>query len=109
VAETFGGMMQRKNYPKKLKINEIMYGLHIVPHIEENEEEVVRGYHYPKEKQIYLLSKQTNQELFSTFIHEAIHGICTEYKIRLSHKKIYELEGPLAKLIDDNFIIKPRR
>lgn len=101
--------MQRKNYPKKLKVNDAMYDLEIVPYIEETEEEVVRGYHYPKEKKILLLRKLTNEELMSTFIHEALHAICHEYKIRLSHKKVYALEGPLAKLINDNFIIKPRR
>jgi hypothetical protein len=101
--------MQRKNYPNKLKVKDAMYDVSILPYIEENGDEVVRGYHYPKEKKILLLNKLTNEELFSTFIHEALHAIGHEYKIRLWHKTVYALEGPLAKLIDDNFIIKPRR
>lgn len=101
--------MQRKNYPKKLKINKALYDLEIVPHIEETETLVVRGYHYPDEKKILLLSKQTSKELFSTFWHEILHGLSAEYDIKIRHKLIYALEGPLAKFIDDNFIIKPRR
>lgn len=102
-------MLKKRFYPEKIKVGNTYYTLELVPFIEEKNGEVTRGYHYPDEKKILLLSTLSQKDLFSTFIHECLHAIEEEHNIKIRHKLIYAIEEPLANLIHDNFYILPRR
>ncbi len=43
------------------------------------------------------------QELFSTFVHEFLHAVVFEYKIKgITHKAIYTFERALVNFLIDN-------
>lgn len=55
------------------------------------------------QKEIRLHREQTGRALISTFLHELLHAIQHEYRIKgLQHHVIYALEGPLADFFSDN-------
>lgn len=101
--------MNKRLYPNSVRVGKHNYRLELVPFIEETDGAFTRGYCETKEKLITLLSKQPSKALFSTFIHEALHAIEAEHKVKLKHKTIYAIEGPLAQFLLDNFHILPRR
>jgi hypothetical protein len=101
--------MKAKYYPASVKVGKKRYRIELVPFIEEIDGDVTRGYCEQEERVIQLLSTQSQLELFSTFIHEALHAIEHEHKVKLRHKTIYAIEGPLAKFLLENFHIYPRR
>lgn len=101
--------MKKRLYPAKLRVGATTYRLELVPHIEEIGRNVTRGYCDPDEKLITLLEKQSDKELFSTFIHELLHAIEYEHKVKIPHKLVYAMEGPLAQALTKNFYIIPRR
>lgn len=43
--------------------------------------------------------KRGEKDTFSTLIHEVLHAIQFEKGVKLTHKNIYELEGPLATVL----------
>lgn len=47
-------------------------------------------------------------EQYEIFCHEVLHALEFEYKIKLPHKLIYELQGPLAFLLLNNPGIIPK-
>lgn len=53
-------------------------------------------------KEILILSKQTPRMILSTFFHELVHAMEWEYRIKLKHSQVMELEGPMADLFIKN-------
>ena len=54
------------------------------------------------EKQIVLLSKQSDKSMRESFWHECVHAIENEWGICLKHKDIYVLEKALERLFSLN-------
>lgn len=48
---------------------------------------------------IVLNSRQDKEELLPTIIHEILHAIEVEYRVKLGHGKIRKLEYALAQLV----------
>lgn len=111
--------MKKRLYPSSLKIGESTYELVLTKNMDAYldmadipDDEQTRGYceSDPIEgKQIFLDETQSEKELFETFWHEVIHALCAEHNIKLKHKSVYALEGPIAKFIKDNFVFFPKR
>jgi Zn-dependent peptidase ImmA (M78 family) len=64
------------------------------------------GYCDDEAKVIYIKDNQTLDESFNTVIHELVHAINHEYKIKLKHGQVYKLERALAELLVKNGLIK---
>ncbi len=58
-----------------------------------------RGTACPETRTIELCSKMGRRKMLSTFIHEVLHAIEFEYQIKIPHRLIYALEGPLARVV----------
>lgn len=101
--------MRKRLYPSKIKVGKSTYRVKLVPHIEEINGNVTRGYCESEEKLITLLSTQNEKDLFSTFIHELLHAIEAEHKVKLKHSLVYALETPVAEALLRNFHLLPRR
>ena len=57
-------------------------------------------------KQIVLKKGENKLETESTFLHELLHCIEFEYKLKIPHQVIYDLEGPLLKVLKLNGWVK---
>lgn len=101
--------MKKKFYPSSILIGKSTYAVELLPFIEEIAGNVTRGYADKETRTITLLSKQNERDLFSTFIHELLHALTYEHDIKLKHKLVYALEGPLADALLRNFFIIPKR
>jgi hypothetical protein len=103
--------MKRRHYPKKLKVKKRYYKVEMTSRIEDDKGQDMGlfGCLIPQEKLILLNTRQSDKEMFKTLLHEALHAIEVEYKIRIPHKLIYAMEGPLAEFIKANFFLIPRR
>ena len=53
---------------------------------------------------IFIRSNLSHESTLSTFIHEVLHGLDSEYDLELEHKLIYKLETAIARLLLDNYI-----
>lgn len=51
---------------------------------------------------IEVYAKQTRRWLISTFMHEVMHAVQFEYRIKLEHQTIHDLEMPFAELMMHN-------
>lgn len=56
----------------------------------------------PWAKQIALKQGQSERQIMKTFIHECIHAIEIERKIKISHTSIYQLEDALYYFLFHN-------
>lgn len=54
------------------------------------------------QQRIEIKEQISNDEKFLTLIHECLHALSDEYKIKLSHKQIYQLERALSEFIVSN-------
>lgn len=86
-------------YPKTIKIGKAVYKVKLVKHIHETKRRIQKGECDPNTHTIRLLKSLDRVELFETFVHELLHAIEFEHKIKIKHKTVYELEKPLAALI----------
>jgi len=103
--------MKKRMYPAKVKVRDVHYDITLTECVDPTDsgDTITRGYCETKEKLIVLDSTLSEQELFETFLHELLHAAAHEHAIKLKHKTIYALEGPLAQIIRDNFIFVPKR
>jgi hypothetical protein len=103
--------MKKRLYPSKLKINGVSYDLVLSRALDPTDppDEQTRGYCETQDKQIFLDETLSEKELFSTFWHEVLHALVEEHGIKLKHKTVYALEGPIAEFIKDNFVFFPKR
>lgn len=85
--------------PDRIRITrEISYRVILVTSFEDTE---IVGLCDQDSRTIYL--KKGEPDIFATLLHETLHAITFEYKkVRLSHKQIYALEGPLAVILKLN-------
>jgi len=91
--------------PKRVKVNRRYYTVEMLDQTIDYGGHKCRGLCDWDKKIIYISKKQTKRAIISTFLHELFHAICCEYKIKtLTHKAIYDIEGPLAAF----FIHNPR-
>lgn len=63
-----------------------------------------RGLCDPETLEIQIAYGLDREELLQTLIHELLHCIEYEYDAKIPHPLIYLLEGPITKLIYDNFL-----
>ena len=92
--------------PRKLKVKKTEYDVLLVPELSNGD---VAGYCEDEVKLIAISLNQSERERFSTLIHEGLHAIEKEYRLKLKHKTVYALEKALCQLLLDNFTLKPRR
>lgn len=95
-----------KNYPSKIKVGLSTYHVVIIPNLGGDG---TNGFCDTDNKIIALNKGQKTSAMFSTFIHELLHSIETEHRIKLKHKKVYALEAALAQVLMDNFNISAKR
>jgi hypothetical protein len=57
-------------------------------------------------KQIVLSADQTDREAFKTYMHEVLHAIEVEYKIRIPHRVVDVLETAFYRFLKLNGWIK---
>jgi len=87
-------------YPKSLKVRNKNYKLEFTKDITDAGIWTVGA----NGSKIQISEFQSEKEKFKTVIHEVLHAIEHEYKIKISHKLIHALENPLARFINDNMI-----
>jgi len=90
--------------PREWEINGTIYEVKFKRKIDGDKGLFVYGEADPADQEIRIVYGLTRKELFETLIHELIHCLEAEYDIEFGHKVINKLEGPLAKLIHDNFL-----
>lgn len=56
----------------------------------------------PAIKTLHIRKNQGEDETFSTFMHEVLHGFENEYDLKIPHRTIYKLEKPLAEFFQMN-------
>ncbi len=102
--------MRKKLYPHSVKVGKRRYKIKMVRDLSDGKGQRLRGYCDPnKPHTLYLDKDQSQAELFSTFWHEVLHAIEVEHKIKLPHKLVYALEGPIAAVLKANFRLSFRR
>lgn len=95
--------MKKHLYPRSVKVRKTRYKVKLVSKLNDGKN-ALRGYCDPNKPHTLYLDKDLKSALlFSTFWHEVLHAIEVEYKIKVPHKLVYALEGPLAQLLKDNF------
>ena len=101
--------MKKHLYPKSVKVRKRRYKVKMVSGLRADNT-ALRGYCDPNKPHTLYLDKNLDSKLlFSTFWHEVLHAIEVEYKIKVPHKLVYALEGPIAQLLKDNFYIFVKR
>lgn len=90
----------RRDFPKQICINGNMWRLYFRKMIEGKAN--VLGLCCPEDKVILIKVGQKPQARLQTFFHELLHAIEFEYGVKISHKLIYKLEGPLADIVAQN-------
>jgi Zn-dependent peptidase ImmA (M78 family) len=58
----------------------------------------------PERQEILIKVGIDQKDRIETLVHELLHAIEFEYDIKIGHKLIKKLEGPITKLIIENFI-----
>lgn len=95
---------RRRDYPKSIKVGQTDYRIRFVRQDTLDrlaEGENTRGLCCSGSETIYLLIGLSAKERFETFVHETLHAVEFEYKIKIPHRLIYDLEAPLARLYFD--------
>lgn len=82
-----------KKFPTRLKIGEHEYRVVLM---DELEEEKAGMCFFGPEKVIMVSARQSREEIIATLLHEALHAIEQEHKVKLGHKIINKLEYALA-------------
>lgn len=87
-------------YPKSLKIRNKIYSLEFTDSIAEAGIWTVGD----GVSKIQVSVFQTEKEKLKTVIHEVLHAIDHEYKVKIPHGLIFSLEAPLTRFINDNMV-----
>lgn len=90
-------------YPKSLLVGESSYRVRFAKTIERDAECV--GLCNYDTKLITIKKGQTDVERFKTFVHEVLHAIEMEHKIKIKHKEVYKLEQCIVEFLLRNFKI----
>ncbi len=92
--------------PKRIKVRHHYYRIifhdSLIPHGDGK----ARGTCDPTNRVINISKKQTRRLVISTFLHELLHAIEFEYRIKLAHQTIHELELPLAQVFIQNAALR---
>lgn len=91
---------KKSEYPFRIKINKVFYTIIFVEQIEYRDPFGLCDF---ERKVILLKNKQSQKDLFKTFLHEILHAMEFEYNIPITHKIIYQLEESVFQLLKDNF------
>ena len=94
------------HYPPFLRVKDEDYAIKFVKTVERKQkagDEETLGLCDFDEKIIYVKEDQEPDMIFGTVIHELGHAMEHEYKIRISHKAIYQLDEAITQLFKDNF------
>ena len=54
-------------------------------------------------KEIFIDPLQAPRDMFATLIHEVLHAMEVEHKIKLKHSVVYKLEAAILLFLEDNF------
>lgn len=92
-----------KDYPKFLVINGDTWDVRFCRKKIPGETENTRGLCDPSTMTIYILMGIGRAETFATFFHEFLHAAEDSFKIKLSHRVVYQLEEAVARVVMDNF------
>lgn len=64
------------------------------------------GYCESEAHTLIIQNGQPEDEALHTYLHEVMHGMCIEYKIKLGHKTLDNLAGAFKDFLLQNKIIK---
>lgn len=95
-------LLNESEYPSELIIAEDTYKVRFVKKMPDGCRDTV-GLCDFSERTIYLKKGMSQAETLKTFIHEILHAICEEHKIKVSHKAIYRLEEAVYAFFVGNF------
>lgn len=91
----------KRQYPRKLLINDQEYTVKFVRKIPKDKETV--GWCDPSEHEICIKTGQSVSETFATFVHETLHAIEFEYGLKIEHALVYKLEKAICDFLLVNF------
>ncbi len=91
-----------KKYPKFINVKDERYEIRMVTRIPK-EAKTLSGLCDGDVKIIWIRKGQAPAGLFRTFVHELLHALEFEWKIKISHKMVYQLEVAIATLMLENF------
>lgn len=98
-----------RKFPTRLKIGEHEYRVVLMDELEESKAGMC---FFGDEKVIMVSARQSKEEIIATLLHEVLHAIEQEQKVKLGHAIINKIEHALAdvfcQLLDLHFP-KPRR
>lgn len=91
-----------KDYPKFVNVHDEKYEIRMVTRIPGADKDQY-GECDDGAKIIHIRKNQSPMGLFRTFLHEVLHAIECEYRLKLKHEQVDSLEVALTALIVDNF------
>lgn len=89
-----------KEYPKTLKINNAIYSIKFRKRMPTSG---VSGLCDGTNKVIYIAANNIQSEIFKTFIHEVLHAMEFEYRIKIEHEAIHQFEDAISDFLLMNF------
>ena len=91
---------KKKKAVLKLNIADEVYRVYHVKCIDKDPK--VYGVCDPETHEIFIREGQSSMGYLRTLIHETIHALEEEYKIKIKHKSVHKLEHAIASFIIDN-------
>lgn len=90
-------------FKPKVKIGEQDWSVVWVDRIEGKD---TLGYCDDEAHVIMVMNGQETEEALHTYLHEVMHAMCDEYRIRLGHKTLDKLAGAFKDFLIQNKVIK---
>lgn len=90
----------KREFPKEMVIGQSTWKVKWQRVIDEDPN--CRGICDPETKTIVIALGLPKKQRVETFFHELLHAVEFEFGVRISHKLIYRLEGPLASVFQQN-------
>lgn len=90
----------RRQYPKQVAIADEVYAVRFVRSFKEKN---TMGECCGAEREIRIKLGMTRQETLQTYIHETLHALEFECKVKLPHRLVYKLEVILFDYFMANF------
>lgn len=90
-----------KDYPKSILVRDEEYRISFVKVIKGDP--TTLGQCCSSECKIWIKKGQGPAETLKTFVHEVLHALEFEYKIKIKHRSVYRLEVAIFELLLANF------
>jgi hypothetical protein len=95
-------LLSKRTYPKQVLIAGKPYSIAFVATIKDAD---TRGQCDIEDKIILIQKDLGEKETFETLIHEVLHALEFELKIKITHKAVYSLETGISGFLLDNLYL----